>query len=324
MATGDQIDTRTMDASETVNQSRPRIVAVSGASGLIGTGVCERLKEQNRSVVRLVREAPKSAVNEVQWSTDEGVVNPSRLEGLYGVVHLAGESIAGGRWTEEKKRRIRDSRVRGTTVLARTLAALHRKPRVLVCASAIGYYGDRGDEVLDESSPSGHGFLPEVCREWEQATIPAAEAGIRVVNLRIGVVLSRHGGALEKMLLPFRLGVGGKVGSGKQYWSWVAHDDVVGAILHALDREDLSGPVNAVSPNAVTNAQFTRTLGDVLHRPTVLPMPGFAARLALGEMANDLLLASAHVVPRRLQESRYEFRFPDLHECLKHELGGRP
>jgi len=266
---------------------------------------------------------PKSAVNEVQWSTDDGLINPTKLEGAYGIVHLAGEGIAGGRWTEEKKRRIRDSRVQGTTNLCRDLASLHRRPKVLVCASAIGYYGDRGEEVLDESSPPGQGFLPEVCRQWEQATAPAADAGIRVVNLRFGVVLSKHGGALEKMLLPFKMGVGGKVGSGRQYWSWVAHADVVGAILHALDCEDLTGPVNVVSPNAVTNAEFTKVLGDVLHRPTWLPMPALAARLALGEMANDLLLASAHVVPTQLQQTGYQFQFPDLRECLKHELSDK-
>ncbi|MGD9857729.1 MAG: TIGR01777 family oxidoreductase [Planctomycetaceae bacterium] len=322
MTNGNQVDTSKIDTSETVTQSRPRIVAVSGAGGLIGASVVERLKAKGGTVVRLVREAPKSAVSEVQWSADGGLINSSRLEGVYGVVHLAGESIAGSRWTADKKRRILDSRVKGTTSLCRSLAALHRKPRVLVCASAIGYYGDRGDEVLDETSSPGHGFLPDVCREWEAATGSAAEAGIRVVNIRIGVVISKHGGALEKMLLPFKMGVGGKVGSGRQYWSWVALTDVAGAILHALDREDLSGPVNAVSPHAVTNAQFTKALGEVLHRPAVLPMPAFAARLALGEMANDLLLASAHVVPKRLQDAGYEFQLPDLRGCLMHELYG--
>jgi uncharacterized protein (TIGR01777 family) len=192
-----------------------------------------------------------------------------------------------------------------------------------VCASAIGYYGDQGERLLDESSPRGEGFLPEVCEQWENAAAAAAEAGIRVVKLRTGIVLSKDGGALQKMLLPFKMGVGGNVGSGKQYWSWVAHADVVGVILHALDCDELSGPVNAVAPHAVTNAEFTRVLGEVLHRPTVLPMPAFAARLALGEMADELLLASAHVVPKRLQESGYEFRFPDLRDCLRHELRDR-
>ncbi len=320
MAANEQVETHRADTSETTTQARPRKIAVSGAAGLIGTGVVGRLKNGGQSVIRLVRHAPRSAAGEAQWSTDDGLVNPSRLEGVSGVVHLAGESIAEGRWSAEKKRRIRDSRVNGTEALCRSLAALSRKPGVLVCASAIGYYGDRGETVLDEQSPPGEGFLPEVCRQWEQATAPAAEAGIRVVNVRIGVVLSKQGGALQKMLLPFRMGVGGKVGTGRQYWSWVAHADVVGAIVHAIDCDDLHGPVNAVSPHAVTNAEFTKALGEVLHRPTLFPLPAFAARLALGEMADALLLASAHVVPKRLQETGYEFQFPDLHDCLEHEL----
>ncbi|MBX3437919.1 MAG: TIGR01777 family oxidoreductase [Planctomycetaceae bacterium] len=324
MANGERDDTAKIDTSETVTQARTRVIAVSGAGGLIGSMLVEQLPTQGRSVIRLVRETPRSAIHEVQWDTEGGLVNPTRLEGIFGVVHLAGENIAGGRWTEDRKRRIRESRVQGTETLCRNLALLHRKPKVLVCASAIGYYGDRGDEMLDESSPAGHGFLPGVCQEWEQATAPAAEAGIRVVNLRFGIVLSTAGGALEKMLTPFKMGAGGKVGSGKQYWSWVALADVVGAIVHALDCETISGPVNVVSPNAVTNAEFTETLGRVLHRPTVLPMPAFAARLALGEMADELLLASAHVVPSQLQRTGYDFQFPDLQECLQHELTSKP
>ncbi len=320
MTTDEQVETHKIDTSETTTQPRPRKIAVSGAGGLVGAGVVDRLERDGQSVIRLVRHVPKSAVSEVQWSTDDGLIDPARLEGVSGVVHLAGESIAAGRWSAEKKCRIRDSRVHGTEALCRSLAALSRKPRVLVCASAIGYYGDRGDAVLDEQSPPGEGFLPEVCRQWEQATAPAVEAGIRVVNVRIGVVLSKQGGALQKMLLPFRMGVGGKVGSGRQYWSWVAHPDVVGAILHALGCDELHGPVNAVSPHAATNAEFTKALGEVLHRPTLFPLPAFAARLALGEMADALLMASAHVVPTRLQETGYEFQFPDLRDCLKHEL----
>ncbi|MCA9110262.1 MAG: TIGR01777 family oxidoreductase [Planctomycetaceae bacterium] len=315
-------DTLTIENTETSTQARPRKVAVTGASGMIGSEVVRRLSSLGRPVVKLVRGTPKSTVTEAQWSVEEGLVNPSRLEGLYGVIHLAGENIAGGRWTEDMKRRIRSSRVQGTEKLCRDLAKLHRRPKVLVCASAIGYYGDRGTTILDESSPPGEGFLPEVCREWEAATKPASDAGIRVVNVRIGVVISKEGGALAKMLLPFKMGAGGKVGSGKQYWSWISHVDVVGVLLHALDCETLSGPVNAVSPNAVTNAEFTDVLGSVLHRPTILPMPAFAAKLALGQMADDLLLASAHVVPKKLEESGYEFQYPQLRECLQHELNG--
>ncbi len=322
MTDGKQVDTQIIDATETSMQARPRKVAVTGASGMIGAEVVKRLTAKGRAVVKLVRGTPKSTVNEAQWSVEEGLVNPARLEGLFGVIHLAGENIAGGRWTEDRKRRIRNSRVQGTERLCRDLAALHRKPEVLVCASAIGYYGDRGTTVLDERSPPGQGFLPDVCLEWEAATKAAADAGIRVVNVRIGVVLSKQGGALEKMLLPFKMGVGGKVGSGKQYWSWVALDDVVGALLHALDCQKLSGPVNAVSPNAVTNAEFTSVLGSVLHRPTILPMPAFAAKLALGQMADDLLLASAHVVPKKLEETGYQFQHPQLRECLQQELNG--
>ncbi len=322
MTDGKQTETHTIDATETSTQARPRKVAVTGTSGMIGSEVVKRLTTLGRPVVKLVRGTPKSTVTEAQWNVQEGLVNPARLEGVYGVIHLAGENIAGGRWTEERKSRIRNSRVLGTEQLCRDLAGLHRKPEVLVCASAIGYYGDRGTTVLNEESPPGEGFLPEVCREWEAATKPAADAGIRVVNVRIGVVISKEGGALAKMLLPFKMGAGGKVGSGKQYWSWVSHDDVVGVLLHALDCEQLSGPVNAVSPNAVTNAEFTKILGSVLHRPTVLPMPAFAAKLALGQMADDLLLASAHVVPKKLEETGYEFQYPQLRECLQHELNG--
>ncbi len=320
MATDEQVETHKIDTSETTTQPRPQKIAISGAGGLVGAGVVDRLKRDGQSVIRLVRHVPQSAVSEVQWSTDEGLIAPARLEGVSGAVHLAGENIAEGRWTAEKKRRIHDSRVNGTEALCRSLAALSHKPKVFVCASAIGYYGDRGEAVLDEQSPPGEGFLPDVCRRWEQATAPAAEAGIRVVNVRIGVVLSKEGGALPKMLLPFRMGVGGKVGSGRQYWSWVAHADVVGAIVHVLGCDELHGPVNAVSPHATTNAEFTKALGEVLHRPTLFPLPTFAARLVLGEMADALLLASAHVIPKRLQETGYEFQFPDLRDCLKHEL----
>jgi len=242
------------------------------------------------------------------------------LNGFDAVVHLAGENIA-GRWSQAKKAAIRDSRIKGTRLLAETLTRANQPPRVMVSASAIGFYGDRGDVILDEKATMGSGFLADVCKEWEDATKPASDAGIRVVNLRIGVVLTPAGGALAKMLTPFKLGVGGIMGSGKQYWSWVAIDDVVGAIGHALTTESLFGPVNAVAPEAATNHDLTKTLGKVLSRPTIFPMPAFAARLALGEMADALLLSSARVSPMKLIESGYTFKYPSLESALRHVLG---
>jgi uncharacterized protein (TIGR01777 family) len=236
------------------------------------------------------------------------------------IVHLAGENIAAGRWTAAQKRRIRDSRVEGTKSLVRSLSRLASPPRVFVCASAIGFYGHRGDELLDESSPSGTGFLPEVCREWEAAAEEAKSFGMRVVETRFGVVLSKAGGALQKMLLPFKLGGGGRIGSGQQYWSWVALPDVVGAIRHAIVTDSLTGPINVVAPNPVSNAEFTHTLANLLHRPAVIPMPAAAARLMLGEMADELLLASARVLPRKLEQTGYAFQFGDLEGALRDAL----
>ena len=237
------------------------------------------------------------------------------------VVHLAGENIAAGRWTPARKAEIRRSRVDGTRNLCEVLARLPHPPKVLVSASAIGLYGDRGAEILTEESAAGTGFLAEVCREWEAAAAPAARVGIRVVNLRFGMVLSPTGGALKKMLLPFKLGMGGRIGSGEQFTSWIALDDVIGAIHHVLCEESVRGAVNAVAPEPASNADFTRTLARVLRRPTLLPLPAFAARLALGEMADALLLGGARVMPARLQASGYRFRFPDLESALRHLLG---
>jgi uncharacterized protein (TIGR01777 family) len=248
------------------------------------------------------------------------MLDPMVLQGLDAAVHLAGESIA-QKWTPESKVRILKSRARGTRLLSESFARLTQPPRVFLCASAIGYYGNRGDEILTEENASGSGFLAEVCREWEAACESATRKGIRVVNLRIGVVLSPTGGVLGRMLSPFRLGLGGRIGSGKQYMSWIAIDDLVAVILHALTCDKLSGPVNAVAPNPVTNFEFTKTLGRVLRRPTVFPVPAWAARLALGEMANDLLLASARVEPTRLASSGYEFQYPELEGALRHVLG---
>jgi uncharacterized protein (TIGR01777 family) len=291
------------------------IVLVSGASGLVGTALVQELRQEGHEVLRLVRRAP-AAADEVRWDADSGVESAEQLE-VDAVVHLAGESIAEGRWSDAKKRRILESRTKGTRALCESIARMKRRPSVLVSASAIGFYGDRGDEVLGEESASGSNFVADVCRQWEAATELAAQAGVRVVNLRIGVVLAGHGGALKKMLLPFLLGAGGKLGSGDQYMSWIGLDDVVGAIRHCLVTESLSGPVNATSPNPVTNVVYTKTLGRVLKRPTIAPMPGFAARLVFGQMADELLLASARVRPTRLEESGYAFRSAELEPCLR-------
>jgi len=289
-------------------------VAITGASGLVGSALIRALDEAATPVIRLSRRASPGAV---VWDPDQGIPDPSRLEQAAAVVHLAGESIASGRWTDVQKRRIRESRVEGTRNLVRSLAKLSSPPRVFVCASAIGFYGDRGDELLDETSPSGTGFLADVCREWEAAADEAKEFGARVVQARFGVVLSKDGGALQKMLLPFKLGLGGRVGSGKQYWSWVVLPDVVGAIRHAIATTSLAGPMNVVSPNPATNLAFTKMLAKVLHRPAVMPMPAAAARLMLGEMADELLLSSARVLPRKLENSEYAFQHRELQAALR-------
>jgi hypothetical protein len=269
--------------------------------------------------VRLVR-GPAQGADQISWDPLKPI-SPGAVSGFDCVVHLAGESIV-GRWTDNKKRRVRESRVLGTQHLATALAQTLERPRVFICASAVGYYGNRGDEILIEESPGGQGFLAGVSREWEAATRPAAEAGIRTVNLRIGLVLSPKGGALEKMLTPFRLGLGGKIGSGQQWWSWIHVDDIVGAVHYAMHAESLSGPVNLVSPHAVRNADFTQALASVLRRPALFPLPTFLARLAFGgEMADELLLSSAHVEPERLRASGYSFRFPELGAALDDLLG---
>ncbi|GIX49643.1 MAG: hypothetical protein KatS3mg131_3854 [Candidatus Tectimicrobiota bacterium] len=301
-------------------EGKPMHVLVSGASGLIGSALVPFLTTGGHRVTRLVRTTPPPE-GAVAWNPDYGELEASALEGLDAVVHLAGENIARGRWTPEKKARIRDSRVHGTRLLCETLARLERPPQVLVSASAIGYYGNRGDELLREESPPGDDFLAQVCRDWEAATAPAAARGIRVVNLRLGVVLSPRGGALAQMLTPFRLGLGGVVGTGRQYISWIAIDDVVEIIHFCLLTESLKGPVNAVAPQPVTNAEFTRTLGRVLRRPTLLPLPAAVARLLFGEMADALLLASTRVEPARLLASGYRFRYPELEGALRHLLG---
>lgn len=296
-------------------------VLVTGASGLVGSALVPFLTTGGHRVTRLVRSQPRPGAAEIHWDPAAGVQDLSSLAGMEAVVHLAGENIASGRWTAARKARIRDSRVLGTRTLCETLAQLSQPPQVLVSASAIGYYGDRAAEPLWENSAFGTDFLAEVCRVWEEATQPAVQKGMRVVLLRIGIVLSPTDGALAKMLFPFKLGLGGIVGSGKQYMSWIALDDVCGAIAHALVTDTLQGPVNAVAPYPVTNREFTRTLGRVLGRPTVFPVPAFAARLAFGEMADALLLASTRVEPKRLLATQYSFRYPELDGALRHLLG---
>jgi uncharacterized protein len=296
-------------------------VLVTGASGFIGSALVPTLTAGGHTVTRLVRSTPRPGQAEIPWNPAARSIGTPALEGLDAVVHLAGDNIASGRWTTAKKARIRNSRVQGTTVLCEALTQLVKPPKVLLCASAIGYYGDRGETTLREESPPGTGFLAEVCQVWEAATTPAVQRGIRVVRLRFGMVLSPAGGALAKMLTPFRLGLGGVVGTGKQYMSWIALDDVLGAIHHALSTEALQGPVNVVAPQAVTNREFTTTLGKVLRRPTRLPLPAFAARLLFGEMADALLLASTRVAPVRLVAAGYTFRYPELEAALRHLLG---
>jgi uncharacterized protein (TIGR01777 family) len=294
-------------------------ILVTGSTGLVGSALVSELRTDGDEVLRLVRSQPQAA-DEVLWNPEKGIEEIERTEGLDAVVHLAGENIAAGRWSEERKRRIRDSRVQGTRVLSEALASLASPPKALASASAIGYYGDRGDEILTELSAPGEGFLPDVCRQWEAATEMAERTGIRVVHLRFGVILSEAGGALQKMLTPFKLGVGGKVGSGQQYMSWIALADVIGIIKQAIKDESLSGPVNVVAPNPVTNLEFTKTLGRVLSRPTVFPVPAFALRLAFGEMADAALLASERVEPERLKEAGYIFEYPELEGALQHIL----
>lgn len=297
-------------------------VLVTGASGFVGSALVPFLVNEGHFVVRLVRKATAPGHSEVAWDPERGTIDLDALEGIDTAVHLAGENIAASPWTAEGKRRIRESRVGGTRLLCESLARLDRPPKALVCASAVGYYGDRGHELLREDSPPGTGFLAQVCRDWEAATEAAGRKGIRVVRLRIGMVLSARGGALARMLGIFRAGLGGRVGSGEQYVSWIALDDLVGAVDHAIRTESLEGPVNAVAPRPVTNREFAKTLARVLGRPAVLPAPAFAVRLLLGEMADELLLASARVEPDRLLLSGYAFRHPELEGALRDLLGG--
>ena len=293
-------------------------VAVTGSTGLVGTALMEHIRRADWRATPIVRSGQQT--DAVQWDPVERRIDSAGLEGLDAVVHLAGENIANRRWTQAQKDRIRTSRVEGTGFLAESLAALNEKPKVLVCASAIGFYGDRGDEILSEDATAGDGFLPEVCQAWESAADPAREAGIRVVHLRFGLILTRKGGALAKVLPLFRLGGGGIVGNGRQYWSWITLDDICGVILHAIRTDSLSGPVNAVAPNPVTNKEFTVELARQVRRWAIFPAPGFMLRIVLGEMADGLLMASARVQPNKLLESGYRFGAESLEDGLKQVL----
>lgn len=296
------------------------IIAVTGSTGMVGTAVVAALEARGDLVRRLVRHAVTDGDREIHWDPDRGEIDAAELNGVDAVVHLAGENIAGRRWSADFKRRILESRTKGTRLLAETLAGLEMKPSVLVSASATGIYGNRHDEEVDELAPSGNGFLAEVCREWEAAVEPAHDADIRVVKLRIGPVLSPQGGALAKMLPPFKMGLGGVIASGQQYFSWITLDDLVSVILFALDNESLKGPVNAVTPHPVTNREFTKTLGRVLGRPTIFPMPAFAARLAFGEMADEMLIGGVKVSPHELIQAGFPFAYPELEPALRHLL----
>jgi uncharacterized protein (TIGR01777 family) len=287
-------------------------IAVTGSTGLVGSALVPLLTNAGHEVARLRRPA--------QWDPEARTIHAAALNGLDVVVHLAGESIAAGRWTSARRARIRDSRVNGTKLIAETVAKVERPPQVLISASAIGYYGNRGSEVLREDSGPGNGFLTDVCRQWEAATDTATRKGIRVVHLRTGIVLSKQGGALPQMLLPFKLGLGGRIGSGNQYWSWISLEDLCSAIVHCIQASGLHGPVNTVSPSPLTNLEFTKILGRVLHRPTIFPVPPFALRFVLGEMADALLLASTRVEPGKLLASRFIFRHKDLEATLKELL----
>lgn len=290
-------------------------VAITGASGMVGTALTESLVGSGHRVLKLVRRAPVAA-DEAQWSPADHEIDLARLDGLDAIVHLAGESINSGRWTANVKHRIQQSRIDGTRTLASAVNRLSNPPQVVVSASAVGYYGDRGDEVLDESSPPGSGFLAETVRAWE-GEIDRIEPGrSRVVKLRFGVILARHSGALPLMRLPFQFGVGGTIAGGRQWLAWVTLDDAVRAIRFALEAESLTGPVNVVAPNPVRNAEFTRALADAMHRPAPIPVPALPLKLLFGEMANDLLIASQRVVPKLLERQRFRFAHPDIRRAL--------
>lgn len=294
-------------------------ILISGATGLVATHLIPTLTAKGQEVFKLVRKTPNAA-DEIQWDAEKGFTDAekAKLEGFDAVVHLAGDNVASENWSQDKKRRIKESRVVGTRVLVDALKSLNNKPKIFISASAIGFYGNRGDEVLTEDSAKGTGFFPDVCDAWEQEARRAEEFA-RVVMLRIGVVLAKEGGALEKMMTPFKLGVGGVIGSGKQYMPWIAIDDLVGIINFALENE-ISGVLNSTAPNPVTNQEFTKTFGNVINRPTIIPIPEFAIKLMFGEMGEATVLQGCRVIPKRLEEAGFKFKFTNLEEALKHVL----
>jgi uncharacterized protein (TIGR01777 family) len=297
-------------------------VLISGSSGLIGTALVRSLESSGHSVTRLVRPSSAGGSNGIEWDPASGSLDARRLEGLDAAIHLSGENVASGRWSAEQKARIRDSRVKSTELLANALAGLDSPPRVFACASATGYYGDRGDEILAEDAAPGSDFLADVSVEWENATAPASEAGIRVANMRISVVLTAAGGMVATVGPIFRLGIGGRLGSGRQYLSWISRQDIIRAMEWILEHDDLSGPVNLCSPNPGTNTEFTRTMGSLLRRPTLFPVPRFALRITQGEIT-DMLLASVRTTPGKLSASGFEFRHPNLEDALRWALTDR-
>lgn len=294
-------------------------ILICGASGLIGKALTKALEAKGCDLLLAGRKEPQDE-RETKWTIEDGFAEPERLEGLDAVIHLAGESVSALRWTDEKKAAIRNSRVDGTRSVVDELAKLKSRPKVLISGSAVGFYGDRDDEILTESSTSGDNFLAKTCREWEAESRRAEDAGIRTVLLRTGIVLSKDGGALATMLLPFKIGVGGVIGDGKQWMSWISLDDEIRAIEFVLEHEEVRGAVNLVSPNPVTNQEFTSVLGDVLYRPTFIPLPEFAISMLLGEMGDELLLSSTRAKPARLDQLGFEWQFPELKPALEHVL----
>jgi uncharacterized protein (TIGR01777 family) len=296
-------------------------IAIAGASGLVGKALMAFLRTGGHTVIQLVRRPMSAGADTIVWNPYTGELDPEALNGVDAVINLAGESIARGRWNARQKERILHSRVLATKTLVMAMSAMQRPPATLINASAIGYYGNRGDQLLSEESvEAGRDFLANVCIQWEEAAKPLANSGVRVVFARFGIILSAEGGALAQMLTPFKLGLGGTIGSGNQYMSWIAIDDVLGALLHVLMTEELQGPVNVTAPEPVTNASFTKALGSVLHRPTLLPMPAFLVRLLFGEKGDALLLSSSRVYPEALLRSGYQFFYPNLPKALEHLL----
>ncbi len=294
-------------------------VLITGASGLVGAALQKSFAEKGYEMLLASRKEPKDDKH-IQWSIEGGFTDPEKLEGIDVIVHLAGENVSGLRWTEEKKKAIRDSRILGTRNVVDAISKLKHKPKTFIASSAIGFYGERGDEEVVESSAAGDNYLAGVCREWEAESRRAEDAGIRTVLLRTGIVLSKDGGALATMLTPFKLGVGGVVGSGKQWMSWITLDDEIAIINYAIENENIRGAVNAVAPHPVTNQEFTKTLGDVLNRPTFLPLPEFAVSMIFGEMGDALLLASTKVLPKRLLDAGFEFKYTDLKAAIENAV----